>query len=224
LLKNGLDYIPDPILKLQRYNQKYYLKYLKLKNILEYKDVTNMFKVFNSVFTKYEVESLLNGTYYFEKENDYKKIDNIEKMMLLDFQTYLADDILVKVDRASMGISLESREPLLDHKIIEFALNLPISYKQDKKILKDILSKYLPLELFERKKRGFSIPINNWLRNELKYLIDKYLDKKLIKEQNIFNERYIDELKYLFFQKKSNNRKIWIILMFQMWYIENMQI
>jgi hypothetical protein len=61
-------------------------------------------------------------------------------------------------------------------------------------------------------------------QNELKYLIDKYLDKKLIKEQNIFNERYIDELKYLFFQKKSNNRKIWIILMFQMWYIENMQI
>jgi len=223
LVKETLKMIPDPIIKLQNYNEKYYLKYLKLKNSLEHRDIVNMFKVSNSVFTKYEVEKALRGLYFYQSDKEYKELHNLEKMMVSDFKGYLADDILVKVDRASMGISLESREPLLDHKIVEFASSLPIEYKQDKRILKDILSDYVPKELFERKKTGFGIPINDWLRNELKYLIDKYLDRILIKKQNIFDERYIEELKYLFFKGKNDDRKIWTILMFQMWHEENME-
>jgi len=221
LLKNILCYIPDPIIKLQNYNEKYYLKYLKFKNILEHQDIANMFKVSNSVFTKYEVEKILQGRYFFQKDINYKNLHNLEKTMVSDFKGYLADDILVKVDRASMSISLESREPLLDTKIIEFASQLPIKYKQDKKILKDILSDYIPKELFERKKTGFGIPINDWLRNELKYLIDIYLDDKLIEKKAIFDLKYIQNLKFLFFQGKNDDDKIWIILMFQMWYEKN---
>ena len=223
LLKETLKTIPDPIIKLQNYNEKYYLKYLKLKNSLEHRDIANMFKVSNSVFTKYEVEKALRGYYFYQSDKEYKGLHNLEKMMFSDFKGYLSDDILVKVDRASMSISLESREPLLDHKIIEFTSTLPIEYKQNKKVLKDILSDYVPKELFERKKRGFGIPINNWLRNELRYLIDKYLDSSLIQKQNIFDEQYIEDLKYLFFKGNNNDRKIWTILMFQMWHEENME-
>jgi len=222
-IKNILNHIPDPIIKMQQYNEKYYLKYLKFKNTLEHQDIANMFKVSNSVFTKHEVEKILKDSYFFQKDMDYKNLHNLEKIMVSDFKGYLADDILVKVDRASMSISLESREPLLDHKIIEFASQLPIKYKQDKKILKDILSDYIPKELFERKKTGFGIPINDWLRNELKYLIDIYLDDKLIEKEAIFDVKYIQDLKFLFFKKRNNDRKIWTILMFQMWYKENME-
>ena len=81
----------------------------------------------------------LNANYFFKNDNfETLKIDNLEKMMLSDFKGYLADDILVKVDRASMSVSLESREPLLDSKIIEFSTRLPLKYKKDKYILKKI--------------------------------------------------------------------------------------
>ena len=223
IFKSVLKAVPDPIVILYRINEKYYLKYLKLKNSLEQNDISNMFKVSNSVFTKYEVEKVLNERYFFEKDEIMTDVHDLEKMMISDFKGYLADDILVKVDRASMSVSLESREPLLDHKIIEFVAQLPIEYKRDKKILKDILSKYIPKELFERKKTGFGIPINDWLRNELKYLIDEYLNDDLIEKENIFDIKYIQNLKSLFFQSKNDDRKIWTILMFQMWYKKNME-
>lgn len=222
-IKTLLDFIPDPINKFYDFNERYYLKYLKLKNTLEYNDISNMFKVSNSVFTKYEIKKILSNQYFYIEDKVFNNISKLEQMMISDFNAYLADDILVKVDRASMGISLETREPLLDHHIIEYAAKLPISFKQDKKILKDILEKYIPKELFERKKTGFGIPINDWLRFELKYLLDEYLADEVIIKQGIFCLSYIKEIKELFFKGKNNDRKIWTILMFQMWYKENME-
>jgi len=218
-----LKIVPDPIFKLEDWNERYYLKYLKLKNTLEHKDISNMFKVANSVFTIDEVKKVLNGSYYYIEDKINDNICDLEKMMISDFKGYLADDILVKVDRASMGISLETREPLLDNKIIEFVAKLPIEYKKEKRILKDILSDYIPKELFIRKKTGFGIPINKWLRNELKYLIDEHLNDKIIKNDAIFDLEYIRKLKYRFFNNKNDDRKIWTILMFQMWYRENVK-
>ena len=220
-LKRFLNYVPDPIMNLYDYNGKYYQKYLKLKNTLEYNDISNMFKVSNSIFTKYEVEKILYDNYFFKTDDDNSKVNNLEKMMISDFKGYLSDDILVKVDRASMSVSLETREPLLDNKIIEFASKLPIEYKHDKKILRDILSKYIPKELFERKKRGFGFPMNDWLRTDLKYLIDYYLDNTRIQRQGLMNMEYIKELKILFFSKKNDTLQIWSILIFQMWYEYN---
>lgn len=222
-LKILLNMIPDPILRIEAIDEKKYLKYLKLKNVLEYKDVSNMFKLSNSVFTKYEIEKMISNYFYKDDKFENLKIDNLEKMMLSDFKGYLADDILVKVDRASMFVSLESREPLLDNKIIEFSAKLPLKYKKNKYILKKILSKYIPIELFERKKTGFGIPINDWLRENLKYLIDEHLSEKELEKHNFFNIQYINELKQMFFQRKNDDRKIWTILMFQMWYKENIK-
>ncbi len=222
IAKTIIGIIPDPIVKFHNWSTKYYPKYLKLKNTLEHKDIQNMYKVSNSVFTKSEINHALSDKYHFINDPSFENINNIEKMMLSDFNGYLADDILVKVDRASMSISLESREPLLDHKVIEYAVKLPIEFKKNKRILKDILSKYVPKELFERKKTGFGIPINNWLRNDLKYLIDTHMDVSLIKDQNIFDVGYIESLKDLFFRDKIDDRKIWTILMFQMWFSKNM--
>ena len=90
--------------------------------------------------------------------------------------------------------------------------------KKNKSILKNILAKYIPLELFERKKQGFGIPINDWLRGDLKYLIDIYLDDEKIKNQKVLDLKYIQKLKELFFLGKNDDRKIWTLLMFQMWY------
>ncbi|MHB0993932.1 MAG: asparagine synthase (glutamine-hydrolyzing) [Sulfurovum sp.] len=216
-----LEAIPDPILTLQGMNEKNYLKYLKLKSVMGSDNVADMFKLSNAVFTKYDVKLILSGTYHYENEPDLHDLHVLEQMMISDFKGYLADDILVKVDRATMNVSLEGREPLLDHKILEFAARLPISMKKNKNILKNILKKYIPSELFERKKQGFGIPINDWLRNELRYLVDTYLDDKKIIDQNIFDVKYVQGLKKLFFENKNDDRKIWTLLMFQMWYEEN---
>ncbi|WP_309498694.1 asparagine synthase (glutamine-hydrolyzing) [Sulfurovum sp.] len=216
-----LKIIPDPILALEGMNEKYYLKYLKLKSIMDCDNVADMFRLSNAVFTKYDVKQILSGTYHYEEERDLQNLHVLEQMMISDFKGYLADDILVKVDRATMHASLEGREPLLDHKILEFAARLPLSLKKNKNILKNILAKYIPVELFERKKQGFGIPINDWLRDDLKFLVDKHLSDAKIIEQNIFDLKYVQQLKALFFAGKNDDRKIWTLLMFQMWHEEN---
>jgi asparagine synthase (glutamine-hydrolysing) len=144
-------------------------------------------------------------------------------MMAIDYQTYLIDDILQKVDRATMSQSLEGRDPFLDHRIIEFAARLPNEYKYHngtkKRILRDIVHQYIPQELMDRPKMGFAIPIAEWMSNELKELVEEYISESNIKAQGLFNWEYILKLKTAFFNgKKEYDVKIWCILMFQMWY------
>ena len=144
-------------------------------------------------------------------------------IMAIDYQTYLLDDILQKVDRAGMSVSLEGREPFLDHRIIEWAAQLPMEYKYNKGnkkyILKQIVHKYLPKEMMDRPKMGFGIPIANWLQNDLKPFVDQYFDEPFIIKQNIFNNAEIQRIKKSFYQGKIERaEKIWYLLMFQMWY------
>ena len=144
-------------------------------------------------------------------------------LMAIDYQTYLLDDILQKVDRAGMSVSLEGREPFLDHRIIEWAAQLPMEYKYNKGnkkfILKQIVHKYLPQEMMDRPKMGFGIPIANWLQNDLKPFVELYLDDAFIIKQNIFNNAEVQRIKRAFYQGKIERaEKIWYILMFQMWY------
>ena len=148
--------------------------------------------------------------------------DPISVATAMDYVNYMADDILVKVDRATMSVSLEGRDPLLDHRIIEFAAQLPIQYKFDhgnkKRIYKDILYQYVPKEMMERPKTGFMMPVDDWLRGELKYLLEENLNDSL--DSEFFNVKSVLKVKDLFYKNKlrHENKIIWRILAFQLWY------
>ena len=144
-------------------------------------------------------------------------------MMAVDYQTYLLDDILQKVDRASMSVSLEAREPFLDQHVIEWAAQLPDTYKYHKGIkkyiLKEIVHDLVPKGLMDRPKMGFAIPIENWLTNDLKDKVRYYLNETRINAQGIFKTETIKQLTTEFYSgKKELALKVWYLLMFQMWY------
>jgi asparagine synthase (glutamine-hydrolysing) len=144
------------------------------------------------------------------------------KWMLIDAKYYLPEDILTKVDRASMGVALETREPLLDHKILEFIAPLPLKYKLTKNsgkyILKKLLAKYMPRELFERPKHGFGIPQNEWLKRELKNLVEEILSEENVNKIGVLNYQYVKEIKDSFYNNKLKNHfKIWYLFIFQLW-------
>jgi len=155
-------------------------------------------------------------------EDTTSKLDVVSQWMVFDAQYYLPEDILTKVDRASMHTALEAREPLLDHKIIEFMSALPLRFKSDRKggkyLLKKVLAKYLPEKYFDRPKHGFSIPMKKWLLGDLKPLVDTFLSEKNIKKVGILDVDYIIKFKKEFYSNnKGNEYKLWYLLSFQMW-------
>ncbi len=123
--------------------------------------------------------------------------------MAIDYQTYLLDDILQKVDRAGMSVSLEGREPFLDQRIIEWAAKLPMEYKYNKGIkkfiIREIVHKYIPKEMMNRPKMGFGIPVATWLQKDLKPFVDKYFDEAFIEKQDIFKNSEIQRIRKSFY-------------------------
>lgn len=153
-----------------------------------------------------------------------------EKYMLQDLITYLPDDILTKVDRASMAFSLEARLPLLDYRVVEFAMNVPHELKyraQSKKyLLKKLAHRYLPQEMLDRPKQGFGVPVYEWLRGDLHYLLEKYLDNNVLTKQGVFNTEKIHKIVSSFMQRDqgpSIDRLVWHLLVFQMWFSKYMK-
>jgi asparagine synthase (glutamine-hydrolysing) len=149
-------------------------------------------------------------------------------MMAVDYQTYMVDDILQKVDRATMSVSLEGREPFLDQHIIEWAAQLPSGYKyhegSKKHIVKQIVHKYLPREMMERPKMGFGIPVESWLAAELKPLVLDYLGTDALRAHGLFDEAEVKSLVGDFYAGRTEKYlKVWYLLMFQMWYRQWMQ-
>lgn len=147
-------------------------------------------------------------------------------MMFMDFMTYLPDDILAKVDRAAMAISLETRVPFLDHRVVELASQLPMNLKirngKTKWILRQLLYKYVPQELIERPKAGFSIPLGIWLRGPLKAWANNLLEETRLRREGYFNVQYVRSLWESHLMGKRNNQTLlWNILMFQVWLEES---
>ncbi|MDO8334791.1 MAG: asparagine synthase (glutamine-hydrolyzing) [Nitrosomonas sp.] len=147
-------------------------------------------------------------------------------MMFMDAMTYLPDDILVKVDRAAMANSLETRVPLLDHRVIEMAWALPMAMKvrdgKSKWILRQVLYQYVPEKLIERPKAGFAIPLGDWLRGPLRDWVEALLDETRLQQEGFFNAKHIRAAWQAHLKGKRNNSTfLWNILMFQVWLEEN---
>jgi len=145
-----------------------------------------------------------------------------ERMQVLDGLTYLPDDILTKVDRASMAVSLEVRVPLLDHRIAEFAYQLPRNMRvrsgQGKWILRQVLARHVPRELFERPKMGFGIPIGKWLSGPLRDWAEDLLDPKKLEQDGLLKAAPIRAAWEAHLSGRTNNEvQLWTVLMFQAW-------
>lgn len=198
-------------------------KFLKFKRAINSNNLNEAFLNASSHVSENEIKQFLN---IYNNEIFYKfynnSLDLFDYMMMIDYKTFMVDDVLVKVDRATMGASIEGREPLLDHRIVEFMARVPkeIKYKnnENKYLLRQLLYKYIPKKLIDKQKSGFQIPLNEWLRSELKYLLEKYLDEKKL-DREIYNVKEIINLKNNFLSNKKNIdvNLIWSIIMFEMW-------
>lgn len=207
----------------------FHSRYEKVKQLLLEPDDRKMNLALSKQFTEKDVTKLLKQSWtslssaFDSNELSAETYDVISSIMAIDYQTYLVDDIMQKVDRATMTHSLEGREPFLDHRVIEWAAQLPTSYKYHKGItkyiLKEIAHRYIPKDMMERPKMGFGVPVNNWLVNELRPLVDHYLSVEYLAKQEIFNTQYVVDLKAEFYKgKKEKAEKIWYLLMFQLWF------
>jgi asparagine synthase (glutamine-hydrolysing) len=202
-------------------------KYKHRANIFAYQNKeqlkSHIFSQEQFFFSLTEIKDLLAHNYTDEINllEDYsyfvRKLTPREDQAIFDLKYYLKDDLLTKLDRASMRYGLEARVPLLDHNIVEFALNLTPKLKVNKNIkkflLKEVLYDYVPKSYFNRPKWGFSIPLEDWLSTDLKYLIDTYLSKEVIETHNIVRYDKVLQLKqnYLSGTKYLYNR-IWVLI------------
>ncbi len=224
-----MDKIPSDKLPILRDTYNFHNRYEKLKGVLRDPSAASIMLSVSQQYTENQLRKLMvqnvqfPSTAYTSSELKNAVNSPLSYMMAIDYQTYLVDDILQKVDRATMTVSLEGREPLLDHRIIEWAAQLPDDFKyrngEKKFILKEIVHQYIPKEMMDRPKMGFAIPIANWMQNELKNHLEEYLSETKTKEQGIFQWFAVKDLKERFFAgKKELDSKLWYLLMFQMWY------
>jgi asparagine synthase (glutamine-hydrolysing) len=148
-----------------------------------------------------------------------------DKLLARDFRTRMLDDFICKIDRGTMSESIEAREPFLDYRLIEFLASIPAAVKctgkQTKYLLKQLTHKYVPANIMNKPKKGFTIPIDEWFTGDLKFLINEYLDDSIISRKEYINKEYVKSQKGLFFEKKLNYEKkfnLIFLLFFEMWY------
>lgn len=207
-------------------------RYQRAATVFNYSSVGNIpshiFSQEQYLFSEHELKLLLQ-----KNKIDFANLNILpskgsaqEKQAFWDIEHYLKDDLLVKVDRASMHYSLETRVPLLDKNLVELALNIPLGLKVNeeygtKYLMKKVLYEMVPREIFERPKKGFSIPLSKWLAKELKPLVDKYLSQEKIEFAGFVKygtvKKYLDD--YLNGKTMYYNR-VWAILVLHWWYYE----
>ncbi len=173
----------------------------------------------------YEIKELLGVVKKIDEKSFRagEKEDPMQGMMLWDYHRYLTDDILTKVDRATMSVSIEGREPLLDHRIAQFMAQVPFEYKYkngtSKYLLRKVLERYIPKKLIDRPKMGFGIPMFEWFGGELREMFEQNFTKEKLQKHNLLNYEYIQkEYNKLKEGKALNINKLWFILVFELWY------
>ncbi len=206
-------------------------KFEKWRNMLREGNNGNIVDMYKFNINRWTPDDLTRvmGHHYNLKFNTYfedtflrlQNCDLVTQMMAVDFKTFLVDDILTKVDRATMSVGLESREPFLDHRLVQYVARIPSRYKykngMSKYILRKVLYKYVPRELLERRKQGFVVPLAEWLKGELSPLVMNYLNEDKLKKEGIFNPGVVSSYVKDFMNGSINVNKIWFLLMFEMW-------
>ena len=190
--------------------------------------IEGQFEIINQTFTDDELNILFNSSVSkinsaFNEKLIGDNVDSLVKILALEFKTYLPDDILQKVDRASMSVSLEGREPFLDHRLVEFVFKLPSEFKLNngtqKRILKDIVHKYIPKEIMERPKMGFGVPVNVWCKNELLDLFMSHMSDEALAISGLLNVNAVKDIRNKYLEGSLENfERIWFIFIFQQWY------
>jgi asparagine synthase (glutamine-hydrolysing) len=201
-------------------------KYQKIARRINAESLEDLFSMMNARHhSKHKL--VLDSTEPKSIFNDHADLirsgSRLRNLQYIDYVNYLVNDVMTKVDRASMSVSLETRSPLLDYRILELAWSFPDSYlvnqKDSKYVLKRILNKYLPRKLVDRPKQGFGVPINEWLKSDLNEWASDLLSSSLIKNQGIFDSKWV---KYYWDQQSKGCAKhdnlIWSLLMFQSWH------
>ena len=227
-----LKYIPDGFLNMFTKSNAILVKKQRITDLMQVDEITTpliMDRMLSQTYSVKQMDELMvekinKPESFFNTENNFiNSVGQLDSMLAVDFKTYLPDDILAKVDRASMSVSLEGREPLLDHRLIEFVARLPedfkLKYNSKKYILKEIVHDYVPKELMDRPKMGFGVPVFEWLRNDLKYYADEYMTAKDFAKHGLFKIESVQNIIRSFFNGNKNfDSLFWYLLMFQMWY------
>lgn len=204
-------------------------RYKKMQHIWQEKSPAAAMKYISQYITEEEASTFIKHKYEGYKTNFensgklYGEVNTLNKLLAIDYQTFLVDNNLVKVDRATMSVGLEGREPMLDHRLIEFVSQLPANLKirnqTNKYILKQIVHKYVPQHLMDRPKMPFIAPLTVWFKDELKEKIQYYLSEEKLNESGLFNNGPVIKLSKDYLQgKKVTYQKVWNILVFQLWY------
>lgn len=211
-------------------------RYERASHLFKYPDVarikSHIFSQEQYMFSESEIARLLKPEYAsFPTIQETWEIPNRvltpqEEQAFFDMKYYLQDDLLVKVDRATMRHSLETRVPLLDYRIVQFALNLSPDLKVkngvSKYLLKQVLYDFVPSKIFNRPKWGFSIPLGSWLKGELRYLIEDYLSELHINTAGLVDYQQVDDLKKQFFAGKDFlYNRLWLLILLHKWFKEN---
>jgi len=201
----------------------------KFKDYFESRDEVKKFDIITQAMTYYETQQLLTldiknlRTPFDEGSLLNLSNDTLSKFQATEYKTYMVDDILQKVDRATMCTSLEGREPFLDHRLVEFAATLPTEYKYrngvGKAILKDIVHQYVPASIMQRPKMGFGVPLSKWLKNELKDTLTDVISESHLKDQQIFKPSQALQIRDAFLSgRQVEDERLQYLFLFQLWY------
>jgi asparagine synthase (glutamine-hydrolysing) len=232
LLPKGLRSIVPPSLREKIFSFNAEHKLYALEEMVAAGNTQQFFEAYLANQTKSEIQNLIPGILVKDLNDISYGRDPLQTMMAWDLQYYLPDDLLVKVDRATMFYSAECREPFLDHRLVEFAMQVPNALKikdgKGKYLLRELLKRYLPEKFFERKKQGFSIPIFNWFTRELDEMFAHYFTTEKLQATAFLNPNEVlkEYRKYQHYKSKGkqyNIEKMWRLLSFMLWWEKYMK-